>query len=113
MGHFLLVRIFSKVVLLAEMSRKSVVFFSSYVLCSTTVHQSSGRSEKSRGRAVRLPGREDGVKQCPIVNTGPSIAETIVPPMISVPNIQHRKGHDLDSLKKIWNVIHINDSFIM
>ena len=35
----------------------------------------------------------------PIVNTGPSSVESIALPT-TVPNLQHRKGHDLDSLKK-------------
>ena len=44
----------------------------------------------------------------PIVNTGPSSVEPIALPT-TVPNLQHRKGHDLDSLKKIWNNIHVKN----
>ena len=35
------------------------------------------------------------------------IFQSMTAPPMPVPNIQHRKGHDLDSLKKIWNNIHL------
>ena len=47
----------------------------------------------------------------PIVNSGPSTAytDTVLPSTVpNSNNLQHgRKGHDLDTLKKIWKTIHI------